>query len=159
MDAWDLKKWRKKLGYNQFEAAKRLGVRRASIQNWEQELWPIPRVIELACQQIMRRWMQRPDFGPVLLVYTDGPIWQQPQRPYHVSILQSEVYANNETAMQQVERLKNEPYFSSPFIIERNGEIIWTTSELFARPRRAADAARARRRGDRVKRRQRERPS
>ena len=24
MDSWDLKKWRKRLGYNQFEAAERL---------------------------------------------------------------------------------------------------------------------------------------
>jgi DNA-binding XRE family transcriptional regulator len=130
MDAWDLKKWRKKLGYNQFEAAERLGVQRASIQRWEQELRPIPRVVELACQQIMRRWKQRPEFGPVLLVYADGPIWQPSQGPYQVSILQSEPYANNQIAMQHVERLKNDPYFISPFIIDKNSEIIWTTSEL-----------------------------
>ena len=144
MDAWDLKKWRKKLGYNQFEAAKRLRVRRASIQNWEQELWPIPRVIELACQQIMRRWTQRPDFGPVLLVYTDGAIWQQSQRPYHISILQSAVYAKNETAMQYVELMKNDPYFINPFIVERNGEIIWTTSELLQACRSASGHRRRR---------------
>src|SRR5262245_21559862 len=81
MDARDLKKWRKRLSYNQFEAAKQLGVRRASIQNWEQELWPIPRVVELATHQIMRRWKQRREFGPVLLIYTEEPIWQQSQRP------------------------------------------------------------------------------
>jgi DNA-binding XRE family transcriptional regulator len=133
MDARDLKKWRKRLGYNQFEAAKRLGVRRASIQNWEREVSPIPRLVELACLQIIRRWKQPRDFGPVLLVYTDEPIWQQSQRPYHISILHSAVYANNETAMQYVERLKHDPYFINPVIMESNGEIIWTTSELLRR--------------------------
>jgi DNA-binding XRE family transcriptional regulator len=130
MDAGDLKKWRKRLGYNQFEAAKRLGVRRASVQNWEQELWPIPGVIELACYQIMRRWKQRREFGPVLLVYTDEPIWQGSQGPYQVSILHSAVYRNNETAMQHVEQQKKDPNFINPVIMETNGEIIWTTSEL-----------------------------
>ena len=130
MDAWDLKKWRKKLGYNQFEAAEQLGVGRASIQNWEQELWPIPRITELACQEILRLWKQRPDFGPVLLVYPDGPIWQRSEGPYDISILQCELHANNEIAMQHVYRLREDPYFINPFIIERTGEIIWTTSDL-----------------------------
>jgi DNA-binding XRE family transcriptional regulator len=145
MDARDLKKWRKRLSYNQFEAAKQLGVRRGSIQNWEQELWPIPRVVELATHQIMRRWKQRREFGPVLLIYTEEPIWQQSQQPYQISILHSAVCANNKTAMQHVERLKHDPGFINPVIMESNGEIIWTTSELL----REAFAAtgRARRRG------------
>src|SRR5215471_4890091 len=145
MDARDLKNWRKRLSYNQFDAAKQLGVRRASIQNWEQELWPIPRVVELATHQIMRRWKRRREFGPVLLIYTEEPIWQQSQRPYQISILHSAVCANNKTAMQHVERLKHDPGFINPVIMESNGEIIWTTSELL----REAFAAtgRARRRG------------
>jgi DNA-binding XRE family transcriptional regulator len=130
MDAGDLKKWRKRLGYNQFEAAKRLGVRRASVQNWEQELRPIPSVIQLACHEIMRRWKQRREFGSVLLVYTDEPIWQRSQGSYQVSILHSAVYRNNETAMQHVELHKEDPNFINPVIMETNGEIIWTTSEL-----------------------------
>jgi DNA-binding XRE family transcriptional regulator len=151
MDARDLKKWRKRLGYNQFEAAKRLGVRRASIQNWEQELSPIPRVVELACHQLMRSWKQRREFGPVLLVYTDEPIWQPSERPYHISILYSAVYANNETAMQHANRLKNDPYFINPVILESNGAIIWTTSELLQElAYESRRHARARRRGNRV---------
>jgi len=145
MDACDLKKWRKRLGYDQFEAAKRLGVQRASIQNWEQKLWPIPKVIQLACHEIMGNWKQRYEFGPVLLVYTDELIWQQSQGPYQVSILHSAVYQNNATAMQHVERLKNDPYFINPIIMETNGEIICTTSELLQelarRPRRRRSRA------------------
>jgi DNA-binding XRE family transcriptional regulator len=130
MDAWDLKKWRRKLGYNQFEAAQELGVGRASIQNWEQERWPIPRVTELACQKILRCRKQRPDFGPVLVIYADGPIWQRSQGPYQISILQCELYENNEIAMQHVNRLRDDPYFINPFIMDETGEIIWTPSEL-----------------------------
>jgi DNA-binding XRE family transcriptional regulator len=130
MDSWGLKKWRKTFGYDQFEAAERLGVRRASIQHWEQEHRSIPRVVELACQQMIRRRKQLPEFGPVLLAYADGSIWQPSQEPYYVSLLRSELCASNEIAMQHVDRLKNDPYFSNPFVTENNGEIIWTTSEL-----------------------------
>lgn len=130
MDAWDLKRWRKKLGYNQFEAAEQLRVGRASIQNWEQELWPIPRVTELACQAMLRRWKQRSEFGPVLVVYPDGLIWQRSQAPYDINILQCELHANNEIAKQHVDLLRNDPYFINPFVTERSGGIIWTASEL-----------------------------
>src|SRR5262249_24167207 len=130
MDAWDLKKWRKKLGYNQFEAAKRLGVRRASIQNWEQELSPIPRVVELACHERMRSWKQRREFGPVLLVYTDDPIWQPSERPYHICILYSAVYADNETPSEQATRLKIDRYCINPEILKGIGAIFRPPSEL-----------------------------
>jgi DNA-binding XRE family transcriptional regulator len=130
MDVWDLKKWRRKHRYNQFEAAERLGVRRASIQNWEREIWPIPQVIELACQELTRRWKQRPDFGPVLLVYGDGPIWQQSDKPYDIPIVQCQVFANNEAAIHQMHRLRDDPYFVNPFVMGQDGAIIWTAPEL-----------------------------
>jgi hypothetical protein len=134
MDAWDLKKWRKKLGYNQFEAASQLGVGRASIQHWEQEHWPIPRVTELACHQILRRWKQRPDFGPVLVIYADGSVWQCSQGPYQLGLLLREVCANNAIALQHVNRLRDDPNFINPFIMDITGEIIWTASELLLPP-------------------------
>ena len=54
LDSWDLKKWRKRLGYNQFEAAKRLGVHRGAVQNWEREVRPVPLTVELACEELER---------------------------------------------------------------------------------------------------------
>ena len=62
-------KWRKSLGYTQEEAGKKLGVSRATIQNWEKGVTRIPRAAELACLQVARRWKQRSEFGPVALVY------------------------------------------------------------------------------------------
>src|SRR5262245_57314974 len=143
MDATELKNWRKRLGLNQVEAAKRLGVGRASIQNWERELWPIPRIIDLACRQIMCRWKQQPEFGPVLLIYIDDPIWQRSERPHQVSILHSAVYPNNEAAMRHVDQHKHDPYFMNPVLMETNGDIIWTTSELLQESRSASKYATA----------------
>src|SRR6516225_9702371 len=110
MNPTDLKSWRKRLGLNQFEAAKKLGVGRASIQYWEQELWPIPRVIELACHQMMRRWKRRPEFGPVLLISMDDPIWRAFQMPYQVIILPATVGEKIERGMRHVDRVKQGAY-------------------------------------------------
>jgi DNA-binding XRE family transcriptional regulator len=130
MDSWALKKWRKQFNFNQFDAAAQLGVRRASIQNWEREIWPIPQVIFLACQSLTRRRDQRPSFGPVMLIFVDGEIWQTSEQPYHVAILQKELYADNEAAFATVNRLRKDPCFASAFILQQSGEIIWTPSEL-----------------------------
>src|SRR6266567_9132301 len=85
MDMAEFLKWRKSLGYTQEEAGKKLGVSRATIQNWEKGVTRIPRAAELACLQVARRWKQRSEFGPVALVYTDGPIWQELQDPSKVT--------------------------------------------------------------------------
>ena len=71
VDSWDLKKWRKKFGYNQFEAAEKLGVNRGAVQNWEREIRPVPKAVELACEELNQFAKRHPGFGPVLLVYTD----------------------------------------------------------------------------------------
>ena len=42
MDNWDFLKWRRTLRYKQTEAAKGLGVNRATIQNWERGVMRIP---------------------------------------------------------------------------------------------------------------------
>jgi DNA-binding XRE family transcriptional regulator len=65
MDQWDFKKWRKKLGVNQVAAGEMLGLSRGAVQYWESEIRPVPRTVELACQELLRRWKQRPEFGPV----------------------------------------------------------------------------------------------
>ncbi len=72
MDQWDFKKWRKKLGVNQVAAGD--GLSRGAVQDWESEIRPVPRAVELACQELLRRWKQRPEFGPVTLLYAEGPV-------------------------------------------------------------------------------------
>ena len=130
MDSWDLKKWRKKHGFNQFEAAEKLGINRGGFQNWERDVRPISKAVELACQEITRRWQQRPDFGPVILVYADGPILQQSSETYSIALLRCNRYPNNEAAIEEAGRLRFDPLLVNPFILAEDGSVIWDSPEL-----------------------------
>ena len=130
MDSWDLKKWRKKHGFNQFQAAEKLGINRGGFQNWEREVRPISRAVELACQEITQRWRQRPDFGPVILVYADGPILQLSDEPYCVPLLRCDRHPNNEAAIEEAGRLGLDPLPGNPLILAEDGSVIWDSSEL-----------------------------
>jgi len=130
MDQWDLKKWRKKLGINQVEAGEMLGLSRGAVQNWESEIRPVPRAVELGCQELLRRWKQRPEFGPVTLLYADGPISQS--ESFHCSdlVLQYEPHPDNESALNRVVRLKEAMNLHMAFIVENDGTVIWSGPEL-----------------------------
>jgi transcriptional regulator with XRE-family HTH domain len=130
MDIWDFKKWRKMLRLTQVDAARELGVSRAAVQHWESERTPIPRTVVLACEELTRCWKQRPEFGPVNLVYADGPIWQSAEGPYHLPVLQCEFYPTNDAAIRQACRLRNDPKFINPFIVAEDGEIVWSGPDL-----------------------------
>jgi transcriptional regulator with XRE-family HTH domain len=130
LDSWDLKKWRKRHGFNQFQAAEKLGINRGGFQNWEREVRPISRAVELACQEITRLSQQRPDFGPVILVYADGPILQQSDEPYGVDLLRCDPYPNNEAAIEEACRLELDPLRGNLFIVAEDGSVIWDSPEL-----------------------------
>jgi transcriptional regulator with XRE-family HTH domain len=130
LDSWDLKKWRKKLGLNQFQAAEKLGINRGGFQNWEREVRPISKAIELACQEITRLWQQRPDFGPVILVCADGPISRKSDEPYSVDLLRCDLHANNEAAIEEAGRLQLDHSLVNPFILAEDGSVIWESLEL-----------------------------
>ncbi len=130
MDAAEFLRWRKSLWYTQQEAGKQLGVSRATIQNWEREFTRVPAMVELACRVLTRRWKQRPEFGPVALVYADEPMWPEPDYPTRTVFVQCELYTSNEIAIRQALRLSESLGFSNPFLIERDGGIIWTTRDL-----------------------------
>jgi DNA-binding XRE family transcriptional regulator len=130
MENSNLLRWRRTLGYTQEEAGKKLGVSRSTIQNWEKGVTRIPKAAELACLQLARRWKQRPEFGPVALVYTDGPIWQELQDPHCIVGIQCELYPNNEAALQRACRLRHIPKIIYRFIMEEDGGVIWNGPEL-----------------------------
>jgi len=130
MDASEFLKWRRTLRYSQEEAGKELGVSRGTIKNWEKGYTRIPRAAELACLQVTRRWKQRPDFGPVALVFTDGPNWQVLQDLHCSVVLQCELCPNNEAAMERACRPEHCPTFVYRFIMAENGGIIWNGPEL-----------------------------
>ncbi|MFQ5849295.1 MAG: helix-turn-helix domain-containing protein [Candidatus Binatia bacterium] len=54
MDGTELKGIREKMGWTQKELAKRLDVHRLTISRWEQYHVPIPRVVEIVLEKILR---------------------------------------------------------------------------------------------------------
>lgn len=130
MDMWDLRKWRRMLRYNQIEAAERLGVNRSTIHHWENEHTPVPQAVDLACKELTRRWKQRPEFGPVALVYADKPIWPAPDEPMRTVVVSCELYPNNEVALTRAGELSETPSFNNPLIVEKDGGVVWNSPEL-----------------------------
>jgi len=130
MDQWDFKKWRKKLGINQVAAGEMLGLSRGAVQYWESEIRPVPRAVELACQELLRRWKQRPEFGPVTLLYADGPISQMHPLSSGDLVLRCEAHPGNESALGRVVRLRETVNLFMSFIVEADGTVIWSGPEL-----------------------------
>ena|SRR6516164_2386947 len=130
MDLWDLKKWRRKLRYSQFDAARELGVGRAAVQYWESERVPISEFVELACEELTRRWKQRPELGPVTLMYASEPVWPGSGQPTRRLFVQCELYANSELALQRACWLKQAQNLMNLFIVNEDAEIVWAGPEL-----------------------------
>lgn len=130
MDQWDFKKWRKKLGINQVVAGKMLGLSRGAVQYWESEKRPVPLAVELACQELLRRSRLRPEFGPVTLLYADGPISQVDSSPCGDLVLRCEPHPNNERALGRVVRLRETMSLFIPLIVGDDGTVIWSGPEL-----------------------------
>jgi hypothetical protein len=133
--------WRKRLGLTQAEAGQKLGVTRATIQNWETEATPIPAVVETGCQIWEQEFKKRPDFGPVTLIYSDGPMFVNPYGPNRLAMMQRELYATNADALERVYDLWGTAEFHSPLIMEESGGIVWNVVEL---SRQVAEAAKSR---------------
>jgi hypothetical protein len=126
----DFKNWRKKLGYTQAKAGEKLGLSRAAVQYWEAELRPVPLAVELACRELLLRWKQRPEFGPVTLLYADDPIWQEASPPCGVLLLQCERHSNNESAIKRAVWLRETMTLVTPRIVEDDGNVVWSGPEL-----------------------------
>ena len=131
MDLWGFKKWRSKLGYTQAEAGEKLGLSRGAVQYWESEIRPVPPAVKLACQELLRLWKQRPEFGPITLFYADYT-GDQMSLETSVSVgsirMRSERHPDNENAMKSAARLRDT---MTLFVIaEDDGNVIWSGPEL-----------------------------
>ncbi len=130
MDLWGFKKWRRKLGYTQAVAGEKLGLSRGAVQYWESELRPVPVAVELACQELLRLWKQRPEFGPVTLLYADVPISLEASASVGSILMRSERHPNNESALRSAARPRDAITLISAFIVEDDGNVIWSGPEL-----------------------------
>src|SRR5882757_10408413 len=133
MDLWDFKKWRRELGYTQVEAGEKLGLSRATVQYWESEIRSVPPAVELACQQLLRLWKQRSEFGPVTLLYAeygDDPISLETSASVGSILVRSERHPNNENALKSAARQRETMTLFIAFIVEDDGNVIWSGPEL-----------------------------
>jgi DNA-binding XRE family transcriptional regulator len=133
MDLWGFKKWRRKLGYTQVEAGEKLGLSRGAVQYWESEHRPVPVAVELACQELLRLWKQRPDFGPVTLLYADHaehPISLETAASVGSILVRSERHPDNESALKSAARQRETTTLVIAFIVEDDGNVIWSGPEL-----------------------------
>jgi DNA-binding XRE family transcriptional regulator len=133
MDMWDFKKWRRKLRYSQVEAGKELGLSRGAVQKWETDANPVPVAIELACQELLRRWKRRPEFGPVTLLYADyveSPILPERAPAGRSILMQSERHQNNESALRSAAGTRDAMTVLVAFIVEDDGKVIWSGPAL-----------------------------
>jgi len=144
MDRWRFKEWRRKLGYTQSVVGEKLGLSRGAVQYWESEIRPVPLAVELACQELLRLWKLRPEFGPVTLLYADyagDPILLETSASVLSILVRSERHPDNENALKSAARLRGAMTLSIAFIVEDDGNIIWSGPELLREIDARKDAA------------------
>ena len=133
MDLWGFKKWRQKLGYTQSVAAEKLGLSRGAVQYWESEIRPVPVAVELACQELLHLWKQRPEFGPVTLLYAGyagDPISLETSASVGSILVRSERHPDNENALKSAARQRETMTLFIGFVVEDDGNVVWSGPEL-----------------------------
>ena len=130
MNGPELRQWRKLLGYTQEQAANEFGVTRPTIQNWEYEITSVPVAVDLASRQLLRRWKQRPEFGPVTLVYASAPLGPKPNARDRLPTLFCKRYTDNKSALLALSVLDNGSKFFNPQILDETNLVIWSGPQL-----------------------------
>jgi DNA-binding XRE family transcriptional regulator len=128
----EFREWRKGFGLTQDDVAKRFGVSRNTVQNWEGGASSMPAMLSDICAVWTERLeKERPELGPVILCYSDGPMFVNPYGPQRkLAMLQHESYPTNAAAVARVRLLWNKPDFHGPFILEKSGKFLWNQVEL-----------------------------
>jgi DNA-binding XRE family transcriptional regulator len=122
--------WRKRLGYTQGDAAEKLTVTRATVQNWESGTTPIPPWLPMFCERLERRWKQiNPAYGSVALLYCDGPMTQPVWGPARVPTMRREPWPTMGDAIRRACQLTGSEQYHSGLIVDEEGTI-WGSSEL-----------------------------
>jgi transcriptional regulator with XRE-family HTH domain len=130
MRGFDLREWRVRLGLTQADAAVKFKVSRMTVQNWETDATSIPPPIEAACEILEHEFDKRDEYGPVTLIYTDGPMFVNPYGPNRIARMKREPYQTNADALERVAILWGSDDFHSPLIVSEIGDIVWNAIEL-----------------------------
>lgn len=127
------REWREGFGLTQGDMAKRFGVTRNTIQNWESGLTAMPSTMETLCEVWGDRLKKEmASLGPVTLCYSDGPMWIDRYGPAHkVPSIQLEPYPTNSAALARVRMIWGRPNVHGPFISTDEGRVpLWNQVEL-----------------------------
>jgi transcriptional regulator with XRE-family HTH domain len=130
MNGPELRQWRKLLGYTQEQAANEFGVTRPTIQNWEYEVTSVPAAVDLASRQLLRRWKQRPEFGPVTLVHASAPLGPKPNVGDRLPTLSCKRYTDNKSALLALSALDDGSKLFNPQILDETNLVIWSGPQL-----------------------------
>jgi hypothetical protein len=128
----EFRAWREGFGLTQGDLAKRLGVTRNTIQNWENGTTALPSMLKDACAVWEGRLKKEmAGLGPVTLCYADGPMWVDAYRPSNrLASLQLEPYPTNSAALARVRTIWGDEGVHGPFITEESGSPLWNQVEL-----------------------------
>ena len=132
MKAQEFREWRQRWGLTQSDVAEKFFVTRTTIQNWESGSSPITKAVDMSCAIWEERLKQEDaDRGPVTLVYSDAPMFINPQGPRRApAMMRQEPYLTNAAALARVANLWGRSDFHNPFIIEEKGRPLWNAVEL-----------------------------
>ena len=80
---YDIKRWREVLDLSQEKAAKLLGVHRVTYNRWENDAYPFPKSVELACESYVSHYpgnnsnkailKAREEYEQAYLIYFNQP--------------------------------------------------------------------------------------
>jgi DNA-binding XRE family transcriptional regulator len=130
MSPEEFKAWRARLGLTQAEAADKFKVSRVTIANWEAGATPLPYLAGQMCTVYEGLWKMRDDFGPVTLVYGNGPQFVNPYGPgqFLPPQMHHEPYRNNRDAIARACEVMDKS--STMYIVEESGDMVWNGSQL-----------------------------
>jgi hypothetical protein len=93
----------------------------------------VPLAVELACHELQRLWKQRPEFGPVTLLYAnyaDDPMSLETSASVGSILVRSERHPNNENALKSAARPRETVTPFIAFILDDDGNVVWSGPEL-----------------------------
>jgi hypothetical protein len=128
----EFREWRERFGLTQDDIAKRFGVTRNTVQNWESGPSNLPGTLDDACKVWEDRLKKEiAEIGPVTLCYTDGPMFVDPYGPRRkLAMLQQEPYPTNAAAIARVKIIWDRPDVYGPFITDKSNSFLWNQVEL-----------------------------
>jgi hypothetical protein len=129
----DFYAWRKSYGLTQESAAEQFRVSGTTIESWESGQTAIPSAVDDLCEIWGRRFRQLdPGYGPLTLVYFDGPVAGATD---HHRMAHREPCISNAAALARVAVLSETQLLFEPQILERREpdgpeDILWSLGEI-----------------------------